>query len=1344
LPNGVRVDITSLIEAARRGQAMRHLRIFVSSPGDTDHERQRVDRVVERLNGEFAGTVRIETIRWETEFYRAHATFQAQIPAAAECEIVVAIFRHRIGSELPADFARLPGDRAYPSGSAYEVLSAIEACRAKGFPDVYVFRHPDPPMVRLDDPQAEQVHEQWRRLKEFFDEWFFAGDGPFKAAFQHFASTDEFEIQVDRLLRGWLEERVLHGRAVAWPIAVKGSPFRGLAAFGAKHAPVFFGRSREIARAIDVWKEAAARGAPFLLVLGASGAGKSSLAHAGLLPRLTAPGVVPAVDVWRVAAMRPLEMPGGPLEALATRLLDAEADLPDDERGRSPALPELADSDYRTPHQLAQLFAHPTAAATAPIRNALDRIARGARARHGYERDLRADLVLLVDQLDELFAPDLPAEQREAFVRLLQLLIETGRVWIVATLRADLYDRFLAEPVLLQLKTAGAACDLAPPGAAQLAEMVRQPADAAELVFETDPATGEQLDERLLREADRPDMLPLVQLALNRLFDERVAEGGLATLTFAAYDRLGGLAGIVDHVAETALAGLDEPAIATLPRLLRRLATVNHYATGDARSRLAGLTVRTMPLAETGGDEALRRLMQRLVDARILLTSGEGAAIGVRLAHERVLTDWRRARELVAASGEFYRVRDEVEEQRRRWESAGKSRDLLIPSGLPLAEAEAINTRFGSELERDTRDFIAASGRRAHRRQRFATVAAIVFALLAFAATGAGIVAHEQQERAERTLDAAKQAVNIIVVDVANGLRNIEGVRTATIRTVLQRIEKSVDWLTSDAPNDQALARLDLVMMDEFARTYMTAGDLDRARQAAAAALSKGRALAQRYPSDPEWRRVESVALNELGTLSLRTGDAAAAMRSFRQARDIMQNLLKSKPDDSQWQRDLSSSLSGIGDVRAQQGDIEGALSEYEQSLVIIRRLAHRYPHDAGLQRDHAVRLLYCGDMRHRLGERDAAIADYEEGLKIMRQLVALNGDDAQWQRDLFVNLTRLGDVRLDAGDNAGALGLYQEALSLAGRLAARDPSNPQLLWYIASSQGKVGDAQLNTGDLSAPAAAYERELAIMRQLVKQDASNAAWQRDLSVSLNKMADLKLLTGDATGALAVYQQGLAIVVKLTGRDPDNAVWLRDMAISHSKIGDLRLQTGDNQKAAAHYAKALAILQRLAARDPGNTQVQRDVSVTLNKLGDAWLRTGDEAKALAQYEAALAIVRRLGARDPGNPQCQWDLNYTLDKIGEAKLGAGDKAGALAAYKAALPIVQRLAGLDPGDARRQTDLVAGLYRVASASVGAERENSLRAALAILDKLQSDRKLAATQSRWPALIRAMLERPQ
>src|SRR5580692_5230037 len=102
------------------------LRLFVSSPGDVIPERQRVDLVVERLNSEFEGLVRIETVRWETSYYSAHDTFQKQIPEAANCDVVVAIFRTRLGSKLPATFPTQPSGEPYPSGTAYEVLSAME------------------------------------------------------------------------------------------------------------------------------------------------------------------------------------------------------------------------------------------------------------------------------------------------------------------------------------------------------------------------------------------------------------------------------------------------------------------------------------------------------------------------------------------------------------------------------------------------------------------------------------------------------------------------------------------------------------------------------------------------------------------------------------------------------------------------------------------------------------------------------------------------------------------------------------------------------------------------------------------------------------------------------------------------------------------------------------------------------------------------------------------------------------------------------------------------------------------------------------------------------------------
>ena len=733
----------------------REVRVFVSSPGDAQFERMRLERVTERLNGEFQGTVHIVPIRWETEFYKAHQTFQAQIPEAAQCDIVIAIFRSRLGSVLPADFRRMTNGEPYPSGTAYEVLTAIDASKAHGFPDVYVFRFPQPPSVQLDDPKRNEIETQWQHLKAFFDAWFKTPSGEFKAAFQSFASTDDFEAQAEVLLRNWLEEKVLHGRSLTWPAEIKGSPFRGLAAFGAKHAPVFFGRSRDITKVIDRLKDAAEKGCPFLLVDGASGAGKSSLVRAGLVPRLTAAGVVPSVDIWRVAVMRPAEIVGDPFAALARALLVAESDLPEAEQGRPPALPELSASDFPRADDLAALLAHADASAPKPILSTFSAIEQTAREKEGYGRAVKVALLLVVDQLDELFGADIGNDIRARFAQLLGLLARSGRVWVIATLRADLFDHFLSQKDLKQLKDDGSSYDLAPPDAAALAEIVRAPAAAAGLVYESDTKTGERLDERLLADAERADLLPLLQFTLNQLFEARERRDHGGQLTFAAYRALGGLEGAVEKEAEAAFARLGATEQARLPRLLRELVAPAGDATMTAAR--AAFDIRPVPLADAAYDEASARLVQALIDARILLSSGEGGQATVRLAHARVLDSWQRASKIVADNADFYRIRAEVEEQRRRWDAAGRRRDLLIGRGRPLAEAESIVRNFSGELPTATREFVRRSGRRARLMQTLTAAAAVIFAAVA------GVAVYEWRHTVSLQREAVEKRDQLLV-----------------------------------------------------------------------------------------------------------------------------------------------------------------------------------------------------------------------------------------------------------------------------------------------------------------------------------------------------------------------------------------------------------------------------------------------------------------------------------------------------------------------------------------------------------------------------------------------------
>ena len=187
-------------------------RLFVSSPGDVAAERARAEAVIEKLNTEFKDRARFDAEFWEDHFYSAHETFQKQIPEAADFDLVVAIFRARLGSPLPEGIRTLPGGEPYPSGTAYEVLSAI-AKRRDGapLPDIYVFRYPRAPQVSLDAADFAEIDKQWRALMGFFERWFETPSGQFVAGFQAYDNTDDFAERVEGCLRQWLAKRGIAG-----------------------------------------------------------------------------------------------------------------------------------------------------------------------------------------------------------------------------------------------------------------------------------------------------------------------------------------------------------------------------------------------------------------------------------------------------------------------------------------------------------------------------------------------------------------------------------------------------------------------------------------------------------------------------------------------------------------------------------------------------------------------------------------------------------------------------------------------------------------------------------------------------------------------------------------------------------------------------------------------------------------------------------------------------------------------------------------------------------------------------------------------------------------------------
>ena len=709
------------------------IRVFISSPADVRPERLLAERIVARLDREFGYHVHVEAVLWEREPLVATYHFQdpRNIPVPHESDVVVVILWSRLGVRLPEDEFRGAISGRPVTGTEWEFEDALKAARENGIPELMLYRKIHPISVSLDDDaELERRREQKRLIEEFMSQWFGSVEsGRLTAASQSFETTEEFEEKLYAHLHAILERRVgAEDRSVS--VRWHQPPFRGLLSFEFEHAPVFFGRKRARNEVRELLATEEARGKAFVLVLGASGSGKSSLVKAGVLPDLMLPGMVGDVALCRHAIVRPSENASDVLAALADAILSDSA------------LPELKGLRY-TQERLAVLLREAPQQASLVIEQGLAEAGKAAQLTEIAE----ARLIIVVDQLEEIFTiATLGDEERSRFVAALAALAGSGLVWIIATMRSDFFDRLESFPALAELAERDSRYLLLPPTDAELGQIIREPAREAGLRFEVDPSDNSSLDERIRLAATERDALPLLSFVLDELWRQRTDRG---VLTFAAYQSLGGLEGALARRAESEFEALPDDVRNTLPRILRALVTIG--TEGQIAARAA-------PLARFPEGSAERQLIDVFASpgARLFVTAADhtGGEPKVRVAHQALLSHWTRAQQCIEENRTSLQLEARIGDAAARWRAAvGKDRSsLLLAAGLPLEEGTDLMRRWGDEVPAELRDFIArsdaAAKAAARRRWTIAAVVILALAILSAISTGAFFVAERERNDA--------------------------------------------------------------------------------------------------------------------------------------------------------------------------------------------------------------------------------------------------------------------------------------------------------------------------------------------------------------------------------------------------------------------------------------------------------------------------------------------------------------------------------------------------------------------------------------------------------------------
>jgi WD40 repeat protein len=539
-------------------------------------------------------------------------------------------------------------------------------------------------------------------------------------------------------------------------------PYPGLEPYRQNLRGSFFGREALIASFVALLER---EGNRILLIIGASGSGKSSLAMAGVLPRL----VDRHEGTWLFC---PRMTPGAhPLYELSAAVTQAI--------GRPDRANEIERALAANPNQASRQLA--TLSHDKP-------------------------LMLLVDQFEELLTMCRDVHEQNLFAQVLCALSEPTASCngfscrILLTLRTDHLARFESNNVLKQLHMRLNNDDnqhyLSAIGFEDIKRAIKRPADEVGLRF----IPANLIDQLASQTAGLSNGLPLLQFALCRLWDTRPKNESGEPLDMINAEMVSGLPDVeraLGTVADSIFRNFSDAEKRMCERLLLELLVLDESFEEPLRRRRNELEVTRVLEArfpEVGG---VVSVIDNFVAAGLLRRFRETTNSQLEVAHEALLRHWDHIYRLLtgAAVKERLHLIKQIGREASDWAVHDSSKDYLSLRGERLdralaygadgwlAEAEMtayVDACRAREDEEKRRNRLAKEEKeRAHNMLRLAVSAVLIMVLifsigLAWAYYRANKIsfARELAMAAEAELDRNSQVSLLLTIEAAKTLND--------------------------------------------------------------------------------------------------------------------------------------------------------------------------------------------------------------------------------------------------------------------------------------------------------------------------------------------------------------------------------------------------------------------------------------------------------------------------------------------------------------------------------------------------------------------------------------------
>ena len=866
---------------------------------------------------------------------------------------------------------------------------------------------------------------------------------------------------------------------------ISGNPFVGLSAFDAGHAGMFFGRSRATAELLTAMRRQIDSQRRLVLVIGASGCGKTSLLRAGAIPLLRHENGFDGLRTFSHADCD-LSLGGQIIRQLAAALADW-------------TLAEWPVFSSQSVDELAHALREHPAMVTKAVAEAFRRIPEREIVDRPY-----AHLLLTIDHAEALVAsPDVDAEERAAFDRVLEALCSTPRVLTTIIARSDFYPRLVeALPAVAERKQGDGHVDVFTPRSGEIAQIIRAPALRAGLSFEQDAKNLNRLDDTLRDAAlAQPDALPLLQHTLHMLYERR-SDTGL--LTYAAYREIGGLEGALAHRAETVYSTSSENARERLDALLSKLVVIQPDSDNISARRL---------LWSSLDDDGARELVENFIRARLFVGELNDHRPGFGVAHEALLRQWPRASDWAEDNQRLLRARARLQRAADRWTEEGCSEDHLLNPGRPLAEAIEAAQRLPDQLGAVERNLLAASqrhwlGRRRLRRSAIAAliVLTIVSSVLAVSAirsreetelrraeaVSAQGEAVRQRDEAQRNRKIMVRLSDLIADDPAYALDATDSATVPAERMQRDIAESERQYRTQLAQNRTIDA---IKTMYGLGDLFTQRGHYDAANTVLLAADNL--ASRQRLRTPNAIPALEAYALGGfyLGQLRHRSKQFNQAKTYWERYLTISRDIAGRAHDQPYWIGEIGYAHNVLGTLARDMGDLDGALKNLTLASAHKRIAKDKGLNDFDFEFGAIDTDSWIASTQETLGSLEMAAQGHDRQIANLLALEPPAEKRNEWQLRLANYLHISGKLALLRGDTAKAGTDIGETIRLLEDLGRRAPQNQEWRRYLAEANLDGSEIARLKGDRASVFKHILKAYALMVKLQPASRSQPGWRR---------------------------------------------------------------------------------------------------------------------------------------------------------------------------------------------------------------------------------------------------------